>query len=446
MCVPIGNPYGALEGRPHHGAEAVLRVDLARHGEGARASRVCAYEVGRAGGLQVLLHLRLACVLGEASVAAAVVIPAATDEGADDADNDQRDDEDEAAAAAPGLRWGCGWRCAARGGRRSGGLSRGAPAFVRPCVAVVASLYAVPDVVPARLRTFPRHARSVGGWGMSEYPASEGCPLRVAGAAKLKDRPATRIEYHAPVVAALIASGAVMLRRIEDLSRRAAAPAVPTVECAHDRSGRQRERAMSFSLQLTSHLTGATRHQLQSWRQKNLLVPEVRSGRPPLYSFRDLVALRTMVYLRGQTSNQRLSKALGALDLLDLTDHPSRYQLATDGDTIVLQMPDSGQIVDLVKHPGNAVDATFEDVFRSFRNFKDAVVVDFKQPSEHVSVDLRKLGGWPTITGTRVPYDLIANLVDSNTVLPEDVDDFYPNVSAAAARDALSFSETVAAI
>lgn len=203
---------------------------------------------------------------------------------------------------------------------------------------------------------------------------------------------------------------------------------------------------MGFDVKLTSLLTGATPSQLERWRGMGVLVPETRSKRPPLYSFRDLVALRTMVFLRAQTSGQRLARAFGTMDLLALNDHPSRYSLGTDGDTIVVEDPESHQTLDLVRNPGNAVHATFADVFRSFEDFRGRPVVDFQRPSQHLSVDLRTLGGWPTVEHTRVPYDLVAQLVDYDTVQPEDVTDLYPNVSADAARDAVEFSARVAAI
>ncbi len=47
---------------------------------------------------------------------------------------------------------------------------------------------------------------------------------------------------------------------------------------------------------------------------ERLLVPELRqAGRPLLYSFRDVIALRTFVYLRGEHSLQKVRKAVSTL-------------------------------------------------------------------------------------------------------------------------------------
>ena len=75
---------------------------------------------------------------------------------------------------------------------------------------------------------------------------------------------------------------------------------------------------MSYPPKLTAALTGATIRQLSHWRSSRapagaVLVPEISSGRPLLYSFRDVVALRTCVRLRQETSLQKIRRALDTL-------------------------------------------------------------------------------------------------------------------------------------
>jgi uncharacterized protein (DUF433 family) len=201
---------------------------------------------------------------------------------------------------------------------------------------------------------------------------------------------------------------------------------------------------MSFPLALASVLTGATNSQLRSWRSKGLVVPEVSDARPTLYSFRDLVWLRTLVFLRSRTSLQRISIARVNLDLVDLTEHPSKYRFATNGKTIIVD-DGAGTVIDLVKKPGQADSFTFEEISEAFTDFRGRDVVDFRRPSTHIEVELGRLGGWPTIEGTRVPYDLVARLVDNRTVFASDIQSFYPSVSAAAAEDAVQFDSRIKA-
>jgi len=198
---------------------------------------------------------------------------------------------------------------------------------------------------------------------------------------------------------------------------------------------------MPFNVALTAVLSGASQRQLGHWRRTSLLVPEVSASRRILYSFRDVLALRTVVKLREDQSLQRIRRAFRELPNLDLTDHPSRYSLVSTGASIVV-VETGGVGVDLVEQPGHVVIARLDDVMAPFES-RHGEVVDLRHPRPHLSVREQRLGGWPTIAGTRVPFDAVATLLSDETVDARDVGDFYPGVSPEAAHEALDFARSL---
>jgi uncharacterized protein (DUF433 family) len=196
---------------------------------------------------------------------------------------------------------------------------------------------------------------------------------------------------------------------------------------------------------LAAALSGATQRQLADWRRDGavgpVLVPEV-SAKPPrvLYSFRDLLALRTCVYLRREVSLQRIRKAIGNLRSLGELEHLSGYRLVSDGDTVMLV--DDDRATDLVRKPGQGVLVVMADVLVPFAVREGVVVPQLFHPRRHLTVDPETRGGEPVIAGTRVPSGLVAGLVKDG-VPPEKVADYYPAVSAEAARDAADFALSV---
>jgi uncharacterized protein (DUF433 family) len=85
------------------------------------------------------------------------------------------------------------------------------------------------------------------------------------------------------------------------------------------------------------------------------------------------------------------------------------------------------------------------DVFRPFRTQQGRVVVDLHHPRPNLEVDPETRGGYPVIAGTRIEFDLVADLVQDG-VPPDRVSEIYPAVSADAARDAVEFMHAVEGI
>lgn len=198
-----------------------------------------------------------------------------------------------------------------------------------------------------------------------------------------------------------------------------------------------------FNSAITAALTGATVSQLANWRRTGLLKPEV-SGTPALYSFRDLVALRTVTAIRSHVSLQKIRIAFQSLGEFDLTDHPSAYTLTTDGDTVFFVESDTA--TDLVKNKNQQILTGLMDVFDPFVNLRGREVPNFVHPRPSLTLSERVMGGFPTITGSAVPYDDVALLLRDGTVPLEYVGHYYPGVDENAARDALDFDSSVSSL
>jgi uncharacterized protein (DUF433 family) len=202
---------------------------------------------------------------------------------------------------------------------------------------------------------------------------------------------------------------------------------------------------MSYGPKLAAALSGATLRQLAHWRKAStgrgaVLIPEISETRPILYSFRDLVALRTCVKLRNDASLQKIRRALDTLrDDLREREHLSAYRLAADGSTVYLVEP--GQATDLVRRKANVVIHELVDVLRPF--YRDGRhIPDLLRPRDHVTVDPAVRGGMPVIEGTRVPYDEVAALLRDG-VPAERISEYFPSVTASAALDAIDFADYV---
>lgn len=198
---------------------------------------------------------------------------------------------------------------------------------------------------------------------------------------------------------------------------------------------------MAYSSHMAAALSGSTIRQLRAWRQEcgsgPLLKPELAS-RPAFYSFHDVLALRAFARLRHGVSLQKIRGALGSLKGIGEVERLPCYSLATEGDSVVLVYEDH-HVTGSVEQSDRRVIVTMAEVLREFALRPGVVVPHLLRPKHHVCVDPETQGGQPVITGTRVPFDIVAELVKEG-VAPEEIANYFPGVTAGAARDAVSFA------
>jgi uncharacterized protein (DUF433 family) len=196
---------------------------------------------------------------------------------------------------------------------------------------------------------------------------------------------------------------------------------------------------------MAAALSGATVGQLSHWRSAGtgpLLVPEIATSPKVMYSFRDVLALRTFVRLRADASLQKIRVAIGNLRDIGGADHLATYQLVSDRSGNI-QLVTDDEAMSLGKNPGQMqLVAVIGEVIEPFAARAGVLVPHLLRPRAGLAVDPETQGGIPVIAGTRVPYDSVADLMRDG--VPADrIVDYYPAVDAAAASDALDFARYV---
>ena len=121
-----------------------------------------------------------------------------------------------------------------------------------------------------------------------------------------------------------------------------------------DRHVQGRGNNVAYATKMAAALSGATVNQLRHWRSPRtgpLLVPEIATGPGVVYSFQDVLALRTFVRLRENASLQKIRAAIGNLRDIGEVDHLASYRLVSDKSGTI-QLVTEDQAVNLGNRPG----------------------------------------------------------------------------------------------
>jgi uncharacterized protein (DUF433 family)/DNA-binding transcriptional MerR regulator len=200
-----------------------------------------------------------------------------------------------------------------------------------------------------------------------------------------------------------------------------------------------------YAVKMTAALSGATVNQLRHWRSPRtgpLLAPEIATTPRVLYSFRDVLALRTFVRLRENASLQKIRAAIQNLRDLGEVNHLAAYGLVSDKRGNI-QVITPEEVVNLGTKPGQLqLLAVIGEIIEPFAARAGVLVPHLLHPRPLLAVDPETQGGIPVITGTRVPYDSVASLMRDG-VAADQITGYYPAVTAEAAEAALDFARYV---
>jgi uncharacterized protein (DUF433 family) len=168
-------------------------------------------------------------------------------------------------------------------------------------------------------------------------------------------------------------------------------------------------------------------------------VPDLAAAQPMGWSYRDLVLVRVLAWLRNEVHVPR-PKAAERVRLLKhhvssvgvvKVIHADRDTLAVDGDTSAPLHGKSRLFADMLKSFDLA--ATVEDFAGHTRLWGPNLVT----PSAHTSISPWVLGGEPCVERSRIPSASLFALREERGLGVADIVELYPGLKPVAAQDAL---------
>lgn len=201
-----------------------------------------------------------------------------------------------------------------------------------------------------------------------------------------------------------------------------------------------------------SQLSGIPISTIYDWQRHGIYVPDYRNGRPMAWSYRDLVYLRVLAWLR----SEGMPRPEAAEHVRHLRAHVSSghevHELRADRTSF---LPDGDVLA-----PFNGASVLFPDMLARFDLVGAAVEEidreriwgpDLVTPSERTYISPWVLGGDPCIDETRIQTASVFALREDRGLEIADVIELFPDLEADAVDDAhrlerrLRGLETVAA-
>lgn len=199
----------------------------------------------------------------------------------------------------------------------------------------------------------------------------------------------------------------------------------------------------AFSLDQVSRLTGLSDSQLAGWDREGFFQPSLaysqrRSPYSRIYTFEDVVGLRTLSILRGRVSMQHLKRA--AERLKQHSGRPwSELTLYTLNREVHFKRPDTGQIEAAVSGQYGAtipLDSVAEEMREKANKLRERDSDKVGTIERHRFV----MGNAPVFGGTRISVDGVKSLLaagfSTDAILAE-----YPDLEAADVKAAKRYKD-----
>lgn len=199
----------------------------------------------------------------------------------------------------------------------------------------------------------------------------------------------------------------------------------------------------AYTTERAAALSGVPKSTVYYWARKGHLVASV-SQKPLLWSYTDLLALRTIYWLRQPktaferevpaTSMPKVRRALEQLKGLDLDllekGRPT-ISVTLKGDVVI-----DSEAMPLQLADGQYLERELINIVGPFEGLEGTRGPDLAWPRESVQILPRKISGAPHISGTRVPTESIQALADRGLTI-DQIARIYPFVSRESLRESI---------
>ncbi len=202
----------------------------------------------------------------------------------------------------------------------------------------------------------------------------------------------------------------------------------------------------AFTAETVRRVTGLSDRQLRYWDDTGFFSPSYADedrSRPHsrIYSFRDLVGLRTLARLRNKHGIPLQELRRVAAKLAEKYTEPwSSLKFYTVGKRVYFGDPDTGTI--MATRAGAQTLMRFDMLEIARQTEEDVKQLRKRQPDQVGKISRHRyvMHNAPVVASTRIPVSVIRDLRDAGRTIPEILED-YPQLTAQDVQRALDFEE-----
>ena len=195
-----------------------------------------------------------------------------------------------------------------------------------------------------------------------------------------------------------------------------------------------------YTAERAAQLSGLPKSTVYDWARAEILVPDFPEPRSKFWSYRDLVFLRMLAWLRSEGIPRPEAAAAVAAVRVELAQPSTDIDtIRTDGRIVLIGADQYDRLTGQGVLP--EVDLLLS-VFQILEPNEELGVrqlwgPDLVHPSEHTYISHWVMGGEPCIEGSRIPTSSLAALNEQRGLGIADIVELYPQLSTEAVADGL---------